>query len=156
MAQDRERSRLEFLLPGLEGQDYQITSPVNEHYNCVAWALGDSSRRWDPYESQDAYWPDGVPRDDTLATFIALFELLGFERCDDDALEPDSEKIAIFAEDGYFTHVARQLPSGRWTSKLGNDVDIEHDLDDLVRRETPFPQYRYGAVAALLRRPRRG
>ena len=151
MPRDR---RLEDRLPGLEGQDYRVTSPQTTDYNCVGWAPSDDERWWSPVAGFGSYWPPEIPRALDVATFIALFELLGFERCDDDALEPDSEKIAIFAEDGYFTHVARQLPSGRWTSKLGNDVDIEHALDDLVRRETPFPQYRYGAVAALLRRPR--
>ena len=28
---------------------------------------------------------------------------------------------------GEFTHVALQLPTGRWTSKLGGLEDIEHD-----------------------------
>jgi hypothetical protein len=26
-----------------------------------------------------------------------------------------------------YTHAARQLPSGKWTSKLGKGEDIEHD-----------------------------
>ena len=121
MPRDR---RLEDRLPGLEGQDYRVTSPQTTDYNCVGWALSDDERWWSPVAGFGSYWPPEIPRALDVATFIALFELLGFERCDDDALEPDSEKIAIFAEDGYFTHVARQLPSGRWTSKLGNDVDI--------------------------------
>jgi hypothetical protein len=46
----------------------------------------------------------------------------------DDSLESQYEKVALFAKDGRVTHAARQLPSGRWTSKLGSDVDIEHEL----------------------------
>ena len=154
MEQDLVRRRLEIALPGLEDQDYEVTSPVDDTYNCVAWALDDDTQRWDPYDAQKGFWPPGLPRDDLLETFIALFELHGFDVCESEELESDYEKIAIFAVDEYFTHVARQLLDRRWTSKLGNDVDIEHQLHDLIRRESPFPQYRYGAVAALLRRPR--
>ena len=42
-------------------------------------------------------------------------------------LEPGVEKIAIFSDTaGDPRHAARQLPSGAWTSKLGDHVDIEH------------------------------
>ena len=44
-------------------------------------------------------------------------------------------------------HVARQLESGLWTSKLGLSVDISHSLHDL-EGDT------YGEVAALLCRAR--
>ena len=83
-----------------------------------------------------------------------LFESQGFERCERVDTEPGFEKIVVFGEEEYFTHVALQLPNGRWSSKLGNDVVIEHELDDLTRRRSPFPQYRYGAVVGVMRRPR--
>lgn len=51
--------------------------------------------------------------------------------------------------------IARGQANVRWTSKLGNDVDIEHELRDLTRRRSPFPLYLYGEVAAVMRRPRR-
>jgi hypothetical protein len=62
-------------------------------------------------------------------------------------LEPGLEKIAIFAKGGRPTHAARQLGSGRWTSKLGRAEDIEHDLRALEGEA-------YGAVAFFLQRPR--
>jgi hypothetical protein len=43
-------------------------------------------------------------------------------------------------------HAARQLPGGRWTSKLGNREDIEHDLN-AVSGEA------YGTVVMVLKRP---
>jgi len=62
------------------------------------------------------------------------------------SIEDGWEKIAIFAdEQGEPLHAARQLPSGRWTSKLGADVDIEHDLAAL---EGDL----YGKVACFLKR----
>jgi len=42
-------------------------------------------------------------------------------------------------------HVARQLPSGRWSSKLGALQDIEHDLHDLEGTE-------YGSVVLVMKR----
>jgi hypothetical protein len=36
------------------------------------------------------------------------------------------------ATDGEPTHAARQLPNGKWTSKLGRWQDIEYELDGLV------------------------
>ena len=54
------------------------------------------------------------------------------DKCDGQDLETDFDKIAVFANDqGIPTHAARQLPSGRWSSKLGELEDIEHDLRDL-------------------------
>jgi hypothetical protein len=55
---------------------------------------------------------------------------------------------ALFAlADGFPTHAAWQLGSGRWTSKLGELEDIEHALRDLEGTE-------YGAVALVMKRPR--
>ena len=147
--------RLEDRLPGLEGADYRITSPQDTDYNCVGWALSDDERWWSPVVGFGSFWPAQIPRALDIGTFIDLFELQGFERCETEDVEAGFEKIALFAESGSFAHVARQLASGRWTSKLGNDVDIEHELRDLTRRRSPFPQYLYGAVAAVMRRPRR-
>lgn len=58
----------------------------------------------------------------------AVFRLLGYEPCDDGSLEAGVEKIAIYGDAlGMALHVARQIQSGRWTSKMGDLADIEHD-----------------------------
>jgi len=41
--------------------------------------------------------------------------------------EPGYEKIVIYGAYGEWEHAARLLSSGKWTSKLGPDEDIEHD-----------------------------
>jgi hypothetical protein len=61
-------------------------------------------------------------------------------------LESGFEKIALFASDGVPKHAARQLESGRWTSKLGTREDIEHALHDLEGAI-------YGSVALVMKRP---
>ncbi len=49
------------------------------------------------------------------------------------------------ATDGELTRAARQLPNGKWTSKLGRWQDIEHELDGLVGEM-------YGTVKQILKR----
>ncbi len=57
------------------------------------------------------------------------------------------EKLALFVHRDKVVHVARQLPSGLWTSKLGQSFDIEHPLAAL---EGDL----YGSVALVFGRPR--
>ena len=47
----------------------------------------------------------------------------------------------------YYTHVARQLTNGKWTSKLGRCEDIEHDTPDDVADGV------YGEVMQFMQRP---
>ena len=75
------------------------------------------------------YWPDSIPRRETLENYVAVFQELGFVECELPDFSPDEEKVAIFALNGRFTHVCRQLSNGRWTSKMGSEVDVEHELE---------------------------
>lgn len=142
--------RLERSFPGLRGTVYQVTSPTDDTYNCIAWAAGDSTDWWwpdEPDQSDSAYWPPGVPRVETLEALRAAFATLGCEVCDDDGSEAGYEKIALFALAGVPKHAARQLPDGHWTSKLGPMEDIEHALHDLTGMV-------YGSVVLVMKRPR--
>ena len=128
------------LLPGT----YEVTSPRSREYNCVAWAAGSDADCWWPFE--DYYWPPGVRSDETLEAFVEAFGTLGYQGCSDGSLEEGWEKIAIFATStGEPTHVARQLATGKWTSKLGGSKDISHDL-------TAVSGPNYGEPAIFLRR----
>ena len=63
-----------------------------------------------------------------LAVIIAFFQSHGYEHSESDKLEPGFEKIALYVdEDKRFSHAARQLEDGKWTSKLAGEEDIEHD-----------------------------
>ncbi|MEH2465522.1 DUF7689 domain-containing protein [Nostoc sp.] len=54
--------------------------------------------------------------------------MLGYEVCQSDVLEEGFQKIAIYTDSNKVpTHIARQLPTGKWTSKLGSLEDIEHN-----------------------------
>jgi hypothetical protein len=139
--------RIEDVFPALRGREWLLSSPAETRYNCIVWAAGDTTQWWWPRDPAEGYyWPAGVERAETLAAFVAAYALLGYAPCATADLEAGYEKIAIFtAPDGMPTHAARQLPSGRWTSKLGNWEDIEHDLPDISGMV-------YGFVAQLMRR----
>jgi hypothetical protein len=122
---------LETSFPGLRDSKYVVTSPEDVRYNCIAWAVRDTQRWWWPDE--DSFWPERVAREESIAAFLAAFKESGFLPCEDSRLEEDCEKLAIYtALDDVPTYVARQLPSGHWTSKLGQLHDIQHRLEDLV------------------------
>jgi hypothetical protein len=80
-----------------------------------------------PDERNQFSWPLGMARDNTAETLKRFFESIGFMECDSDDRERGFEKIAVYGGDDGPAHVARQLPSGRWTSKLGEKIDIEHN-----------------------------
>jgi len=110
--------------PSLRSGSFAVTSVHTCTYNCIAWAAGDSENWWWP--SADDYWPDKVPREETLEAFTLAFQTRGYEPCDDGDVEPGYEKVAIYAVTGRPKHMARQLSTGAWTSKLGRAWDIEH------------------------------
>lgn len=137
---------LEELFPGLKGHAYSITSPRDRGYNCIAWAARDTSTWWWPDSTAEDNWPEGVARVESVAAFQEAFATLGYTACEDDRFEPGHEKVAVFALMGRPKHMARQLASGRWTSKLGMGEDIEHALHDLTGMQ-------YGSVVLVMKRP---
>ncbi len=142
---------LETLFPGLSTSSYQVTSSATDDYNCIAWAASDVTEWWWPVGRSPGvrrFWPDSVPREETLLAFAAAFATLGYAPCDGIGLESGFEKIAIFADaPGIPQHAARQLSNGHWTSKLGVSEDIEHELHAL---EGDL----YGTVALVMKRAR--
>ncbi len=131
--------------PRLSLENHRPTSSATDDYNCIAWAYGLNDRWMEP-ASGYGWWPPGITNELTVDAFIELYASIGYELCEDAALEDDFEKVAIYAERGEPLHAARQLLDGQWTSKLGGDIDIEHASPDLVEGY-------YGRVAAYMRRP---
>jgi hypothetical protein len=141
--------RLLAAFPGLRTTPFQVTSPADPTYNCVAWAAGNPTEWWWPLAAPErrTFWPAAAPRHVTVDAFVAALVTVGYSVCTDASLQPGFEKVALFAdENGVPTHAARQLPSGRWTSKLSQSEDIEHDLRALEGQV-------YGTAAVFLRRP---
>ncbi len=132
--------------PKLQEADREITSESTHEYNCIAWAAGDTDRWWWPDEMGTAYWPPGAPRQRTMLAFALAYGTLGYVPCDDGGLEVGCEKIVLYQDADGPTHAARQLPDGRWTSKLGNFEDIAHRTPECL--EGPC----YGRVFQYLKR----
>ena len=144
---DQAMTDLYSAFPNLRMSQFTRTSPADARYNCIAWASEDDKRFWWPIPPY--YWPSEAPLEVTLAAFEAAYAVLGYTKCSDGALKRRFEKIAIYADfHGTPTHAARQLPNGRWTSKLGRDIDIEHTLEALEGDQ-------YGSVARFMKRKRR-
>jgi hypothetical protein len=133
--------------PLLAPGTFQQASPATPAYNCIAWAAGIDSVPWWPH--RDAFWPPGIPYEDTVDAFVRAFATLGYTQCADGVLETDFEKVAIYADfTGTPTHAARQLTDGTWTSKLGQDADIVHTEPRVLNG----PEY--GTVVRFMRRRR--
>ena len=122
---------------------YRITSPPSLQYNCVAWALEIANQWW----SHDRTWPDSVPRSLKADALEQVFETMGYAVCDSGEIEPGYEKIAIYAQNGEWTHAARQLTDGGWSSKLGPFEDITHPSPESLTGGI------YGNVHCIMRRP---
>jgi hypothetical protein len=104
------------------------TSPRDNKYNCAAFAARDEKQKWDPLPPNLHYWPKNIPRSYAIDSFIQAYATIGFEICADGSLDPECEKIVIYANEyGGVEHVARQLKNGKWTSKMGDEEDIVHD-----------------------------
>lgn len=134
--------------PSLGASHFRITSPATGTHTCIAYAAGDLDRVWlpDPWPDGLHYWPEGAPREDTLSAWTLVFESLGYSVCESRQFEPGVEKVAIYADArGAPQHVARQLQSGLWTSKIGTSEDIEHELHGLEGEA-------YGSVVLVLGR----
>lgn len=147
-------SELELDFPGLRTSTYVCRSPKDSGYNCVAFAVGDKKAWWQDIrflgrEIHGYYWPPGGRSGDTIEGWVDVFELHGYQETRDRTLEPEYEKIAIYASAEGPEHVARQGASGVWFSKMGAGVDIEHTLEAL---EGDF----YGKVVKIMRRECKG
>jgi hypothetical protein len=130
--------------PHLTPTNHRVTSPATGIYNCLAWAAGENFRWWEP----GRYWPCPLLGSVfTLADVIAALRTVGYDLCPDGIPEAGFDKVALYAEGiDDPTHVARQLHDGRWTSKLGDWEDIEHDTAGDVAGGL------YGDVVQFMRR----
>ena len=153
-----DETQLEDRLPGLRSSRFRITSPPTDDYNCIAWAVGETVRWWSPIDDDDHYWPAELPRlseeaDVSVEDVANALATVGFRECQGMEIEDGFEKIAIFADEEGFTHMARQLPNNRWTSKLGETWDIEHELDAIAGTNSAWRSFRYGELSLIMRRP---
>ncbi|MGO8747376.1 MAG: hypothetical protein ACLQNE_15430 [Thermoguttaceae bacterium] len=110
---------------------FKTSDPTGEE-NCIAHACGARGEWWQPYPRR--FWPLGPPYyNDKIESLIYLFKRRGYEDCGLNATyEEGYEKIAIYGKGGKYTHAARQLADGTWTSKLGPEDDVNHTTPEVV------------------------
>jgi hypothetical protein len=135
------------------GEPYRVIFPPDPRFNCIAHAAGANDRWWWPlpYPSPPGlYWPPQVPRVESVDAFVQAFAIRGYAKGGADGLEPNVEKVAIYAKHGKPAHAALQLDTGLWTSKIGIWEVIEHTLIGL----TGNGPNEYGDVVEILSRPR--
>jgi hypothetical protein len=129
---------------------YGVRSDKDPAYNCIAFAAGDETKKWDPgmIPLPGYYWPPGAKRGDDPDSLKSAFQAIGYEICTNGDVEIGFEKIAIYVNNkGNWTHAARQEKSGKWVSKLGEAEDIWH------RTQHCFGDSEYGTVVYYMKRP---
>ena len=144
-------AHLEEIFPDLAAVGYSPKSEKTGVYNCIAYAAGDETRKWQGYRESGYFWPLGAREGHTIDALVNAFEHLGYATCNSDAIELEYEKIALYIDsDGLWTHAAKQCGDGTWTSKLGSLEDIVHRTPLAVAGPDPA----YGRVACFMRRGR--
>jgi len=145
----RQLKHLEEIFPNLAPTGYSSKSDKSAAYNCIAYAAGDETRKWEGYRELGYHWPEDAQEGHSLDALISAFQHLGYIVCDSDTLESDFEKVALFADkDGLWTHAAKQCEDGQWTSKLGNLEDIIHRTPHAIAGPDPA----YGEVVCYMKR----
>lgn len=157
MGKGTEAAKIDVIgeFPGLRyDEKFEITSPQDPNYNCIAWAYQLKNRwMWPPRGQQiwalDAvtYWPDDNASTD-VERFVDAFRLKGYEKCETSDFEEGYRKIVLYVKPGTTecTHAARQLSSGLWTSKLGRWYDIQHGTPQAIEGSL------YGSVYCYMRK----
>jgi hypothetical protein len=120
-----ERWGVDAAFANLRGE-FEVQSPSTSRYNCIAWSLGITSQWINPKK--------------TLAEFDQLNGQYGYRRMStlDFSRAFGYEKIVLYGKKDAFgrvteyTHQARQLPDGTWTSKLGGMAQVRHVTPDTL------------------------
>ncbi|HLN32082.1 MAG TPA: hypothetical protein VK395_30405 [Gemmataceae bacterium] len=145
------KSDLDNAFPNLALSNYEISSPKSRRYNCIAWACKDTTRKWDCFAfpvPPGYHWPKGASLGDDIVALISVFAAQGYAPCAESSLEDGYEKVALYVDDaGEWTHAARQLPNGKWTSKMGDAEDITHSAPEDLTNSI------YGEAHCYMKRP---
>ena len=93
-------------------------------------AAGDPNRWWDHNEPD--YWPAHATRWNRIDSLVEVFAGLGFQRCRDSRTKPGFRKVALYEQQGAWTHAAVQMPRGAWLGRTDPGLVIEHRNPELL------------------------
>jgi hypothetical protein len=117
----------------------------------MAWAVGENHRRWD--FGKNDFWPKSVPKRLGIAYLVNAYQTIGFVVCTEaDGRHPEVgfDKIVLYINNqSEGSHAAKLLQSGMWSSKLGDEEDIDHQTPEGLSGS------RYGRPYLYMKRPRR-
>ena len=131
--------------PNSQAEPFEITSRETGDYNCIGWAVGDSTKFYWPGPSEFFFWPNEIPRNESLETFQLFFNSLVTKSVPTASWKRAFKKSRFLKKNGLPTHAARQLADGFWTSKLDVLEDVKHSLGAI---SGGF----YGEIALFLRK----
>jgi len=120
-----ERGKVDAAFAGIRGE-FEVMSGSTTKFNCIAWSLGITSQWINPQT--------------TWAGCDKLNAQFGYKRMStlDFSRVSGYEKIVLYGKVNSlgqitsFTHQARQLKDGTWTSKLGGLAMIRHVTPDTL------------------------
>lgn len=139
-------------------KDFKITSPENPNYNCIGWAYNYNNRWMQPpdgtkvFDGVSSYWPANICEDQDIDCLIDAFIAKGYSICSSWEHEKGYQKVALYTKIGtrLWTHASRELTqppvTGKWTSKLGAQNDIQHSNPYTIEG------YIYGKVYCIMKR----
>lgn len=132
----------------VKDKNFTFKSKTETKYNCIAWAIIRDDVWVAPSEGNldGVFWPPSVSKGFGLADLEAMFNYYEYAKCDDSSFEDGFMKVALYEKENRWTHAARQLPNGKWASKMGILEDIHH--------ETPIDLEgaSYGKVYMIMKR----
>lgn len=135
-------------------KNFKLTSPINPNYNCLAWACHYNDRWMQPPSitppplDSVVYWPEDAKQGMEIECLIDAFRTKGYELCDSWEYEDKYQKVALYVkkDSKTWTHAARELQNGFWTSKLGQGYDIQHGTPFTIEGDS------YGEVYCIMKR----
>lgn len=137
---------------------FKVTSPRDESYNCIAWAMGLNDRWVDPDDASGHWWPvkySDINTQKSREVLLKAFESMGFRECANDNIEKHFDKIALYYNPltNEWTHAARVLSRIEYHSKAGKAWDFHHGPGDALKNILN-PKVSYGSVYAFMKRPK--
>jgi hypothetical protein len=122
-----EKQRFTTYFPNLDVDQAVVTGEISPVYNCISWTVG-LTDRW--------LWPGG-----SLANFDTFYRGFGFSHSSDGPIAAWGHSTSAM------THACVSGPGHgpRWESKCGDDLRIQHGLNELAGSA-------YGRVVAFYRR----
>lgn len=137
---------------------FRVTSPRDESYNCIAWAMGLNDRWVDTDEASGHWWPvkySDVSSQKSKEGLIRAFQTMGFKECDNDNTEKHFDKVALYYNPitNEWTHAARVISPNEYHSKAGKAWDFHHGPGDALTNINS-PSISYGNVYTFMKRPK--